>query len=71
MKNLIFRLAAALVSLLLPGCSTGKSTAAIPAVTLFSAERYMGVWYEIARLPHRFERNLDNEIGRASCRERV
>lgn len=69
MKNLIFRLAAALVSLLLPGCSTGKSTAAIPAVTPFSAERYMGVWYEIARLPHRFERNLDNVSATYALRE--
>lgn len=35
-----------------------KSTADIPAVSGFNLERYLGRWYEIARLPHRFERNL-------------
>ena len=29
-------------------------------VTEFDADRYMGTWYEIARLDHRFERNLSN-----------
>ena len=29
-------------------------------VTDFDADRYMGTWYEIARLDHRFERNLSN-----------
>jgi len=28
------------------------------AVKNFSLERYLGTWYEIARLDHRFERNL-------------
>jgi len=68
MKNLFFWLAASLTSVFLPGCSTGKSTASIPAVTPFSVERYMGVWYEIARLPHRFERDLDNVSATYSLR---
>lgn len=42
---------------LLAGCAA--STADIPAVTGFELERYLGGWYEIARLPHRFERGLD------------
>lgn len=29
-------------------------------VTGFEAERYLGKWYEIARLDHRFERHLTN-----------
>lgn len=29
-------------------------------VSGFDAEKYLGVWYEIARLDHRFERNLNN-----------
>jgi len=29
-------------------------------VTDFESERYLGKWYEIARLDHRFERNLSN-----------
>ena len=41
------------------GCSSAQSTQDIPAVTGFELPRYLGVWYEIARLPHRFERDLD------------
>lgn len=69
MKNLFFWLVAGLISLFLPGCSIGKSTAAIPAVTPFSVERYMGTWYEIARLPHHFERDLDNVSATYALRE--
>lgn len=47
----------AALSALLSGCA--QSTADIPAVGGFEPQRYMGVWYEIARLPHRFERGLD------------
>jgi len=46
--------------LLLAGCSGAGSTADIPAVTKLEVERYLGKWYEIARLPHRFERDLCN-----------
>ena len=31
----------------------------IPVVRNFDLNQYLGVWYEIARLPHRFEKNLD------------
>ncbi len=44
---------------LFTGCSSGKSTGDIPAVDNFDLDRYSGAWYEIARLPHRFERGLD------------
>lgn len=30
------------------------------AVTPFDADRYLGKWYEIARLDNRFEKNLNN-----------
>jgi len=46
-----------LLAALLSGCAA--STADIPAVRDFELERYLGTWYEIARLPHRFERDLD------------
>lgn len=39
------------------GCAS--STADIAAVSGFQPEKYMGVWYEIVRLPHYFERDLD------------
>ena len=54
------RLAMALVSLaaLAGGCATGLPKGIEP-VDGFDAERYLGTWYEIARLDHRFERGLE------------
>jgi apolipoprotein D and lipocalin family protein len=46
----------ALCSFLIAGCvSTPQGVA---AVQNFDLERYLGTWYEIARLDHRFERGL-------------
>lgn len=36
------------------------STDEIPVVCNVDLERYAGTWYEIARLPHSFEKDLDN-----------
>ena len=44
------------VAAVLTGCET---TSDIAAVKPFEPERYMGTWYEIARLPQYFERDLD------------
>jgi len=43
---------------LLSSCSCANST--VPLHPTFQAERYLGRWYEIARLPHRFEEGLSN-----------
>ncbi len=43
--------------LLLQSCFL-SAPAGIKPVTNFQLERYLGVWYEIARLDHRFERDL-------------
>ncbi len=48
----------ALIMLLLPGC-TGIPDGVVP-VTGFDISRYLGKWYEIARLDHSFERGLEN-----------
>lgn len=40
------------------GCTSLPS--GLSPVTDFEAEKYMGKWYEIARLDHPFERNLNN-----------
>ena len=45
----------------LAGCAT---TADIAAVRDFEPERYMGTWYEIARLPQYFERGMDEVRAR-------
>ena len=52
MENVLFWL---LPALFLSGCSTDRS---IPAVENFNIKHYMGTWYEIARLPNRFERGM-------------
>lgn len=48
----------------LAGC-TGVPEGIEP-VTGFNAERYLGTWYEIARLDHSFERGLSNVRARYS-----
>ena len=42
---------------LLAACAA--STEGIPSVQGLDTPRYMGKWYEIARMPHSFERNMD------------
>lgn len=44
--------------LALGGCASVPS--GLTPVTGFEADRYLGKWYEIARLDHAFERGLDN-----------
>lgn len=46
------------IATVLTGCAT---TSDIAAVQNFEPDRYMGTWYEIARLPQYFERDL-NEV---------
>ena len=52
-----FRMVPTLLAALASGCAA--STREIPAVGDFDLDRYLGNWYEIARLPHRFERGMD------------
>lgn len=39
------------------------------AVTNFQKEKYLGKWYEIARLDHRFERNLTDVTAEYSLKD--
>lgn len=56
----------ALCSLLISGCVT--TPAGVPVVKEFDLERYLGTWYEIARLDHRFERGLSRVSANYSKR---
>ena len=56
-----------LLAFLLAGC-TGKPDNITP-VNNFDASRYLGKWYEIARLDHSFERGLSNVTADYSMRE--
>ncbi len=56
-RTLQFIVIGMLTTLFACGGSTPKGVATIEP---FDAKRYMGKWYEIARLDHRFERGLTN-----------
>lgn len=56
-----------LSSLLLLGC-TGKPKLVKP-VSAFELNRYLGTWYEIARLDHSFERGLNQITAEYSLNE--
>ena len=60
-------LPAFILALLLAGC-TGKPDGVMP-VQNFDLERYLGTWYEVARLDHSFERGLNNITANYSLRE--
>jgi apolipoprotein D and lipocalin family protein len=66
MKN-SWSIAKAATLLLLVGC-TGIAEGLQP-VTDFELERYLGKWYEIARLDHSFERNLSQVTADYSLRQ--
>ncbi|MGO4999907.1 lipocalin family protein [Oceanisphaera sp. W20_SRM_FM3] len=57
----------ALLAVLLTGC-TGKPEGVTP-VTNFDAQRYLGTWYEIARLDHSFERGLEQVAAEYKMRD--
>jgi len=52
-------LLAATVLALLSACSSTGVPEGIEPVQDFDVSRYLGTWYEIARLDHRFERGLE------------
>ncbi len=52
---------------LLTAC--GQIPDGVQAVGSFDAERYLGTWYEIARLDHRFERGLEDISATYTARE--
>ncbi len=56
-----------LFAVLLTGC-LGHPTSITP-VQDFELARYLGTWYEIARLDHSFERGLDKVTAQYSLRE--
>lgn len=51
--------------LLLSACALGPPPGVTP-VSDFSLERYLGTWYEIARLDHSFERGMTDVSARYS-----
>ena len=46
-----------------------KSTKDIVPICDINIKRYLGIWYEIARFPHTFEKGLDNVTATYKFRE--
>ena len=67
LKKSVFVSIMFIVSLLQAGCLGMPDGARV--VTGFELDRYLGTWYEIARLDHRFERGLSNVTASYSLRE--
>ena len=57
----------ALVAMLCAGC--GQIPDGMQAVDGFDAERYLGTWYEVARLDHSFERGLTRVTATYTARD--
>lgn len=53
----------------LAACSTISVPEGVTPVSHFEAERYLGKWYEIARLDNRFERGLEYITAEYSLRD--
>jgi len=66
MKRLL-TIAALVASGLLPGCA--QAPKGVTIVSDFDLNRYLGTWYEIARLDHFFERGLVNVTAEYSLRD--
>src|SRR5450631_1213142 len=56
-----------LLTMLLTGCVGIPEN--VKPVQNFKPERYLGTWYEIARLDHRFERGLSRVTANYSLRD--
>lgn len=57
-----------IIIFLLGGCAI-KAPEGITPVSGFDQERYLGMWYEIARLDHSFERGLSNVSATYTLRD--
>lgn len=49
---------------LLAGCASTSAPPTVVAVTPFDLQRYQGLWYELARLDHGFERGMSDVSAR-------
>lgn len=56
------------VAAVVSGCAVSVPSGIKP-VTSFDAKRYMGTWYEIARIDHRFEKGLTQVSANYSLNE--
>lgn len=68
MKKLLL-LTTLTLALLLTGCKTYEKPEKVTPVENFKLSEYLGTWYEIARLEHRFEKGMEAITATYSMRE--
>lgn len=68
MKSARLFLLLPVLAIILLGCASGAPDGVKP-VTGFELQRYLGTWYEVARLDHRFERGLSEVTANYSLRD--
>ena len=71
MKKFFLPFLPLLATVLGNGCAGPGSTADIPAVGNFDVKRYMGRWYEIARLPVSFQKGMTGVSADYSLNEKT
>ena len=67
LQEVSMRLAFIVMCLSLAGCLGAPE--GVEPVNDFQLDRYLGRWYEVARLDHSFERGLDHVVAEYSLRE--
>lgn len=60
---------ACIALLLLISCGTPSTPENITPVSPFDAQRYLGTWYEVARLKNRFERGMTHVTAEYALRD--
>lgn len=66
-KKIYYIVMSALFAFTLPSCASIPK--GVTAVTPFHKEKYLGKWYEIARLDFKFERGLNNTTAQYSLND--
>ena len=67
--RLVAAVASALALAALPGLCAADPPDALPTVASVDLDRYLGTWYEIARLPNRFESQCASDVEARYGRE--
>jgi len=68
MKKILLMLGVTL-TLILTGCKTYEKPQKVTPVENFKLSEYLGTWYEIARLEHKFEKGMEAITATYSMRE--
>ncbi|MFO7616462.1 MAG: lipocalin family protein [Bacteroidales bacterium] len=69
MKKLIFISLMAATTILSPSCTSAQDRLDRTTVESLDLDRYLGTWYEIARFPHSFEKDLQGVTATYSYRK--